>query len=226
MCRAGALPVGVDRHRAAQVDGCIGNTRLTDRFLIGDGDHHAGQLHVVVGITVGGRAGIGVIDGEAVVPGGDVRCHGVEQRSGDVIAGIVPIKGTVKGAQLIPGILPARYPGGDAVLVVGLPQEDSLGAARAVACLLRVDVQPDPGDHLVRQIHPGKGNDADIVVAGIVEFLTGHIALGIGGRCVLPRAQGRGIRYGCRHKNSFPGISRCRSGTDCRWSGARRQNAR
>ena len=75
-------------------------------------------------------------------------------------------------------------------------------------------------------IHAGEADDTDIVVAGIVEFLTCRAALGIGGRGRLPGAHRCGVGNGRRHDCSFPGISRCRSERDSRWSGVQRQSAR
>lgn len=142
---------------------------------------------------MGRRAGIRVIDGETVVSGSNICRHGIEQRSGNVIAGVVSIEGTVKSAKLIPGVLPACNTGRDAILVIGLSQKDGFRAACALACLRRVNVQPDPGDHLVRQVHAGEADDADVVVAGIIEFLTGCAAFSISGGCVFPRTERRGI---------------------------------
>ena len=141
-----------------------------------------------------GRCGSGgVINGEAVVPGRDVCRHGVKQRSGDMIAVIVSVESPLKGAQFISNILSACDAGGNIILVVGLSQINGLGVLHTVASLFRVDIQPDFGNHLVRQIQSGKADDADIVVAGIVEFLTGHIVLGIGGGGVFARAERRDI---------------------------------
>ena len=141
-----------------------------------------------------GRCGSGgVINSKAVVPGRDVCRHGGKQRPGDMIAVIVSVESAFKGAQFISNILSACDAGGNIVLVVGLPQINGLGVLHAVAGLFRVDIQPDFGDYLVRQVQSGKTDNTDIVVAGIVEFLTGHIVLGIGGRGIFARTERRDI---------------------------------
>ena len=110
-----------------------------------------------------------------------------------MIAVVVPVEGPLKGAQFISNILSACDAGGNIILVVGLPQINGLGVLHTVASLFRIDIQPDFGNHLVHQVQPGKADDTDIVVAGIVEFLTGHIVLGIGGRGIFARTERRDI---------------------------------
>ena len=165
---------------------------------IGDRDDDARPLQVVVRISLTGSGRIRVINRKAVVACSNICRHGIEQRPGDVIAGVVSVEGTVKGAQCIARVCIACYTRLDAVLVIGLPHEYGFRTARAISSLRSVNVKPDAGDHLVGKVHADEADNADIVVAGIVEFLAGVTVLGVGGRIGMPCAQGRGIGYcGC-----------------------------
>ena len=167
-----------------------------------------------------------IVDGEAVVALGDIRRHVGEQTARHLTGGAVAIKRARKCAQRVSHISVSRHAGRDSVLVVGLAHINGFGGTRAVAGLRRVYGDPDALDHLVGQVHAGKRDNAHIVVAALVILLTGRTAFGVGRRTGLSGTQRRAVCCCCRHMISFPGVSRYKSGRDCRCSEAQRQTCR
>ncbi len=173
-----------------------------------------------------GSTGIGIVEGEGIFSLADVGSHIVKQRSGDLIVRGIPVKGSVKGPQCVPCISVSGHARCDAVLIIRLAHKHRLAAARAVSGLCRLNGQRDAGDHFAAQVHAGKAEDTYIIVAGVIELLTGNAILCVGARPCFPGTHGSRIGYCCCHVFSFLTFSRYRSGKGSHCSAVQRQTFR